>query len=206
MIKNYNNNTENIKCFDNISEYLIKSNLLEKKEGFWPLIEKNNLDTISILNIINNPKNFDSIGSAHKILKNCDIFCIKYKLKRICNLCSYKIEKEEFYNSYISFNNDELTKFNKIEDKLIDLLLIDDCSCPACGINFVKKIINEDMCGCGFKIIFTFDVEIYGNNSLNYDNLKNNQYNIRNLIKYKIYFNNINYILIGAINMPYYNH
>ena len=127
IIKNYNNKTENIKCFDNISEYLIKSNLLEKKEGFWSLIEKNNLDTIGILNTINNPKNFDSIGSVYKFLKNCDIFCIKYKLKRICNLCSYKIEKEEFYNSYISFNNDDLTKFNKIEDKLIDLFLMDDC-------------------------------------------------------------------------------
>lgn len=49
-------------------------------------------------------------------------------------------------------------------------------------------------------------MEIYGNNSLNYDNLKNKQYNIRNLIKYKISFNNINYILIGVINMPYYNY
>ena len=47
-------------------------------------------------------------------------------------------------------------------------------------------------------------MERYELNSLNYDNLKNNKNIIKNLFQYKLSFNNLNYILIGVIIIPYY--
>ena len=50
-------------------------------------------------------------------------YFVKYKLKHIYNLCSYKIEIEEFDNWYISINIKDIDSFNDFENKINDLLL-----------------------------------------------------------------------------------
>ena len=90
--------------------------------GFWKIIEKYNIDNIGILDSINKPFDFDNIGSVYKFFNNNSIFCLKYKLKRFCSLCTYNINLEEYFNSYITINLEELNKYKNIEDKIHDLL------------------------------------------------------------------------------------
>lgn len=178
--------------------------------GFWKIIEKYNIDNIGILDSINKPFDFDNIGSVYKFFNNNSIFCLKYKLKRYCSLCSYIINIEEYFNSYITINLEELTKYKNIDDKIHDLLIVTDCSCPVCGINFINKLEKDEKYKYCFKnnfeiisypkyIIFLFDMEVSDNSLINYENLKHNQNKILNLLRYEFNFDNKRYRLLGII-------
>ena len=76
------------------------------------------MDNIGLLNDINNPKIFDSINSVYSFLNNNDDFCLKYKLKRMCDLCNFKLEKNEYFNAYICFTKDDFKLYNSLENKI----------------------------------------------------------------------------------------
>ena len=121
---NNENKNNNLINFNKIAEILIKSNFKEKNLGFWKIIEKYKIDNIGILDSKNKSFNFDNIRSVYKFFNNNSIFCLKYKLKRYCSLCTYIINIEEYFNSYITINLEELNKYKNIEDKIHDLLTL----------------------------------------------------------------------------------
>lgn len=124
---------------------------------------------------------------------------------------------EEFYNSYILINIKDIDSFNDFENKINDLLVVSDSSCPICGINFIYKIYNEEKYKFCFKtnleilsyphfLIFLFDTEISNDNLNNNENLKKNQNKILDKLKYEFIINKNIYRLCAIINMPNYNH
>ena len=115
---NKTNSSDNIICFNNISKKLLEISENEKDLGFWEILEKYNLDNIGLLNDINNPKFFDSINSVYSFLNNNDDFCLKYNLKRTCDLCNFKLEKNEYFNAYISFTKNDFKLYNSLENKI----------------------------------------------------------------------------------------
>ena len=112
---------------------------------------------------------------------------------------------------------EELNKYKNIEDKIHDLLIVSDCSSPIFGINFINKLEKEEKYNYCFKssfeiisypkyIIFLFDMEVSDNSLINYENLKQNQNKILNLLRYEFNFDNKRYRLLVTINMPQFNH
>jgi len=89
---NKTTSSDNIICFNNISKKLLEISENEKDLGFWEILEKYNLDNIGLLIYINNQIIFDSINSVYSFLINIDDFCLKYKLKRICDLCNFQLD------------------------------------------------------------------------------------------------------------------
>ena len=214
---NNENKNNNLINFNKIAEILLKANFKEKNLGFWKIIEKYKLDNIGILEPKNNPFNFDNIGSVYKFFNNNSIFCLKDRLKRFCSLCTYNINIEEYFNSYITINLEELNKYKNIEDKIHDLLIVSYCSCPVCGINYINKLEKDEKYKYCFKssfeiisypkyIFFLFDMEVSDNSLINYENLKQNQNKILSLLRYQFNFDNKRYRLLGIINMPQFNH
>ena len=88
----------------------------EKNLGFCDILAKFNLDSIGILNEINNPLKFDTINSVYSFLNNTDVFSLKYRLKRMCSLCRFSLEKNEFFNAYISFTTEDFKLYNSLEN------------------------------------------------------------------------------------------
>ena len=77
---------------------------------------------------------------------------------------------EEYYSAYISILLEDFNLYNNLPDKLENLLIIEDSSCPKCCINLLKnKLLDKKSSSCFKKateniifhniLIFSFDLE-----------------------------------------------
>lgn len=105
----------------------------------------------------------------------------------------------------------DIKKYKTNEDKINNLMILDDYSCSICIVNLLNnKSILTDVNSC-FKIttkplimpnslIISFDCEISNN-----VNLMNHQEQILEFIHYNIKIIDRSCHLFGIINMPFYN-
>lgn len=205
-----------------ISEELLENKSEIYSKGIWEYLIKYKTKDFDLTTKHNKFKEFNSIMQPINLLKNNNIFCVKYFSVEGCTLCNLPKKKDNFYSPCIEINYEDIINDSSLNDKFNSLFVNSYYTCLNCGYDENDNIINQNTC---YKIIseilypeflfvaFEFINEtekelknIYEEEKLGYDiRIKNNDLIIKYLLKdQKI--NNITYKLAGIITTPESDH
>ena len=200
------------KLYD-IAENINKLNENEYKKGFWEIINLYNLDTIGICNADNGYKTEYQIEQLFALLNGDNNFCIKIHKKLLCSLCNNIEEKDEVLPCLVNINKSDLN-MKSISEKIISLKLTTSSACINCSYDNEGKIKNNtiyEKCKTHLTTdiallnILIFTLELSDEKDLDiiqYRNLKDLREKYKHLISFEFTVYNLNYKLIGMINMP----
>ena len=77
------------------------------------------------------------------MLKNIEIFCLKYNLIEGWSLCTIEKDSIEYLSPFIEIKEINLQKINILEDIIKNKLTNVQSVCPLCGYNQNNKIISQ---------------------------------------------------------------
>ena len=208
-------NNSKLNYIEKIAEILLKNNKEIYDQGIWELFEKYKISNKSYY------KQYNSIIQALNMLKNIEIFCLKYNLIEGCSLCTIAKDSIKYLSPFIEIKEIDLQKINILEDIIKNKLTNVQSVCPLCGYNQNNKIISQTY----FKIYNKFvaakflfitleftdehegimksddEVELLAFNK----RIMYNKEIVEYLLSEKTLFG-IKYNLIGVINTPQSNH
>ena len=99
-------------------------------------------------------KQFNNILQAINLLKNNELFCIKYNLYEGRSICTIANEKIEYLVPCIEIKEKDLKSKIELENIVKRKLTNVQSVCPLCGYDENKKIISQTY----FKIFNNFEV------------------------------------------------
>ena len=170
-------------------------------------------------------KEFNTIIQPILLLKELDIFCIKYNILEGCSFCQYQDKRNLYYKPYIEISLDEIKNNLDLELILTNKFKNNYSYCNICGYDINGQIIDsknpshyyvliEKFLPDIIILIFEFTESIiqnsgkfnYNENDLNYNLRLHNINNILAFMRDEIKLNNKIYYLGGIINTPFANH
>ena len=129
---------------DKISNIILQANDKTLDEGIWKIFDNNIIPELDLTSKNMNYKQMNSILQPINLLKNIDIFCIKYNLYEGCSICTSPTNKTEYLEPCISISLDNFLKKESLTN-IIQLRLKNfQSTCPNCGYDDIKNIINPD--------------------------------------------------------------
>lgn len=190
-------------------------------QGIWQLFEKYKIKELDLISNKSYFKQYNSIIQALNILKNMELFCLKYNLYEGCSLCTIAKESIEYLSPFIEIKETELKNKYNVEDIVKNKFTNVQSVCPLCGYNENNKIIsqtyfkiyNKFVAAKFLFITFEFtdehegimksddEVELLAFNK----RIMYNKEIVEYLLSEKTLFG-LKYNLIGVINTPQSNH
>ena len=121
-----NNNNDIFQKIEKISDILLKSNKKKLENGIWNILENNKTESFDLATKENKFKQFNSIMQVLNLMKNIEIFCIKYNLFEGCSILKSPVNCTEYLSPSISVTKNDLLKKANIEilikNKLANIL------------------------------------------------------------------------------------